>query len=183
MNNNVLKNKKNSKLVSYMLIALSFLFLIIVTKSMYYDVQVAGDSLSQANTDLSNKKQDLDKMNKLKASFASNQDIAQTINRFNVSLSEQDLIEYFYSYAYKTNAGVSINNMSMEKWSKNEMGFMQSNINLSVTFRDEIAMQAFMSFLTSSSSKYSFILRNFAYPFGENNKDFQVNIPLKLLYY
>lgn len=183
MNNNILNNKKKSKTISYMLIALSFLFLIIVTKSMYYDVQVAGDSLSQANTDLSNKKQDLDKMNKVKASLTSNPEVAQTINKFNVSLSEQDLIEYFYSYAYKTNAGVSINNMSMEKWSKNEMGFMQSNINLSVTFRDEIAMQNFMSFLTSTSSKYSFILQNFSYPFGENNKDFQVSIPLKLLYY
>ena len=63
------------------------------------------------------------------------------------------------------------------------MGFMQSNITLSVTFRDEIAMQNFMSFLTSSSSKYSFILQNFSYPFGENNEDFQVSIPLKLLYY
>jgi hypothetical protein len=104
MNNNILNNKKKSKTISYMLIALSFLFLIIVTKSMYYDVQVAGDSLSQANTDLSNKKQDLDKMNKVKASLTSNPEVAQTINKFNVSLSEQDLIEYFYSYAYKTNA-------------------------------------------------------------------------------
>lgn len=183
MNNNVLNNKKKYKTISYLLIILSFFFLIIVTKSMYYDVQVADDSLSQANLELTNKKSDLDKMNKVKSSLATNQEVAQTISKFDVSLSEQDLIEYFYSYAYKPNSGVSINNLSMEKGSKNEFGFMQADINLSVSFRDEIAMQSFISFLTWNTSKYSFILDNFSYPFGENNKNFQVTIPLKLLYY
>lgn len=179
----MLNNKKKSKAISYMLMLLSFLFLIIVTKWIYYDVQVAWDTLSQAKIELSKKNDDLNKMNKVKASLMNDTEINQTLTKFTTEPSEQDLIEYFFSYSYKPNSGVSIDNMSMEKGSKNETGFMQSNIALAVTFRDEIAMQSFMSFLTSTSSKYSFILQNFSYPFGENNKNFQVNIPLKILYY
>lgn len=182
-NNNILNSKKNSKAISYMLIILSFLFLIIVTKSMYYDVQVAGDNLSQAKIDLSKKSVDLDKMNKIKASLTTNSDVAKSLEKFSSKVSEQDLIEYFFSYSYKPNSWVSINSMSMDMWAKNEIGFMQANVSLALTFRDEIAMQNFMSFLTSDTSKYSFILENFAYPFGENNKNFQVSVPLKLLYY
>ncbi len=150
-NTNILNSKKNSKAISYMLIILSFLFLIIVTKSMYYDVQVSWDSLSQAKIDLSKKAEDLDKMNKVKASLTTDNAISKSLEKFNSKVSEQDLIEYFFSYTYKPNAWVSINSMSMDKWSKNEIGFMQANVSLAVTFRDEIAMQNFMSFLTSES--------------------------------
>lgn len=182
-NTNILNKNKNSKAISYMLIILSFLFLIIVTKWIYYDIQVSGDSLSQAKIDLSKKSEDLDKLNKIKSSLASDSATTKSLEKFKAQVSEQDIIEYFYSYSYKLNSWVSINSISMTKWTKNEIGFMQSDISLAVTFRDEIAMQAFMSFLTSDSSTYNFVLDNFSYPFGENNKDFQVSIPLKLIYY
>ena len=182
-NTNILNKRKNSKVISYMLIILSFLFLIIVTKSMNYDIQIASDSLSQAKIDLTKKQKDLSDMNKIKSNLANDAITSQTLSKFESSISEQDLINYFFTYSYKLNSWVSINNMTMEKWSKNEIWFMQSNLNLSVTFRDEIAMQSFINFLTNESSKYSFILENFSYPYGEKNKDFQVSIPLKILYY
>jgi hypothetical protein len=43
-------------------------------------------------------------MNKVKASLTTDNAISKSLEKFNSKVSEQDLIEYFFSYTYKPNA-------------------------------------------------------------------------------
>ncbi|MDD4151181.1 MAG: hypothetical protein PHR68_01060 [Candidatus Gracilibacteria bacterium] len=183
MNNNILKSKKNTKILSYFIIILSFLFLIIVTKNTYYDIQVISDENVSVKTDLDKKQENLKKLNDVKAALTSSGELANSLNRFTQEFSEQSIIDYFYTYSYNPNSGVIINNISLDKGFKNEYGFLQGNVSLSVTMKDEASMQAFISFINSPNSKFNFVLTNFSYPYGTLNKDFQVTFPLKVLYY
>lgn len=183
MNNNILKNKKNTKILSYFIIVLSFLFLIIVTKSTYYDIQILSDENVLAKTDLDKKQENLKKLNDVKTALSSGSELANSLNKFTQEFNEQSIIEYFYTYSYNPNSWIIINNISLDKWFKNEYWFIEWNVSLSVTMKDEASMQAFITFINSKTSKFNFVLQNFSYPFWTLNKDFQVNFPLKVLYY
>lgn len=179
----VLKNKKNTKIISIFIIIISFLFLLTVTKNIYFDLQVSQDELDNVQSELSKKGEDLSKLNSIKTALSSSGELADTLNRYNADFSEQSILDYFYSYSYRPNSWVIINNISIDKWYKNEYGFIEWNINLAMTMRDESAMQAFIDFVNLANWKYNFVLSNFSYPLGMVTKDFQVSIPLKVFYY
>lgn len=183
MNNQILKNKKNTKVISVFIIILSFLFLVIITKNIYFDLQVSQDQLANIDSDISKKNDELSKLNNIKQTLNTSSDLSNMLTRYTRDFSEQSILDYFYAYSYRPNSGIIINNISMDKWYKNEYGFIEWNINLAITFRDESSMQAFIDFLNLANWKYNFIITNFSYPLGMVTKDFQVSIPLKVFYY
>jgi hypothetical protein len=77
---------------------------------------------------------------------------------------------------------VEIQNISISKWNRNELGFTETNLDLSLIVSDEETMKRILDFFASTSSKYNFIIDNFNYPNDWRTKSFNINIPLKIFY-
>jgi hypothetical protein len=100
-------------------------------------------------------------------------------------VKEDEIIDYLYSYIEETNRRnwiTLIKNISISNPKKTEIWFNETDINLTLTIPNEKKLKTILLFLTSSKSKYNFFINSFNYPYGKNDWDFTVTLPLKLLY-
>lgn len=174
-------NNQN-KLVSYFLILLSIFLLLFFVKDSYFKLQENLDSLSIKNTGNNDKKETLAELNSIKQKPWLENVVKKYIHNFD----ENEILDYFYAYVNKNKFGSwysMINSINLEKWSKNEYGFNEWKINLSVVFSDEIELFKMLNFITWKTSIYSFFIDNFTFPNEPNSETwFQVNIPIRVFY-
>ncbi len=174
--------KKDKKFISYLVILLSLFVLVIFTKAEISYIQENADTKDTIEAELKTETEKLAALNKIEAELK--QDDSET-KRYDVELSEDKLMNYFYGYIETIDAEVgtiAIKSLSMNEWKVNEIGFMESAITLNINVSNEAVMKQFLDFTVSSDSEYQFFIDSFYYPTDGREGGFNVNLPLKLYY-
>ena len=173
----------NSKLISLVVLLFSFMILVFFTRNYFYEMQANIDTKNQKTIEASTKKEELEKLNKLKADLESWKN--DSFNRYAIDFKEDEIINYIYSYLEENNgeAGVTlVKSITLNEWTVNEFGFKEARVQLDVRVSDEGAMMNFLDFLTSPKEKYNFFIESFSYPNNGIPGSFNVSIPLKIFY-
>ncbi len=174
----------DNKLIWYILVLLSIFILFFLTLSQYNKLQENIDSKNTVKATLESKESDLNKLNELKLKVKS-WSILEELSRYQIEYSEDLIIKYFYDYAFDArlpNTKIAIKNISFSEGEKNELGFMESKINLSVRFENEKSLTRFLNYLLWEEAKYVFFIDNFTYSDSYEDSSFDINLPLRLFY-
>jgi len=170
----------NQKTISYLLIILSIFLLFFVITSQYSKMQEKLDTKTSLKEKLVSKKTELKSLNTLKQSLQLNK---KEIEKYTTTFSEDKIIKYIYDYAFdESNLKIRIKNITLNKWIKNELGFIESDINLNIRVENEQSMLNFIDFLLKEKSPYKFFINDFNYPYDNREGSFDISIPLKLFY-
>lgn len=172
--------------INYLIILLWFFVILFFTKNLYSDLQVQLDTKEQKNIELSNKNQNLNKLNELKNILeAEDSEALAEIQSFTKAVTDEDILEYIYSYAADINLWnerVIIRDLSISEWIKSDTGFLQASVWITALFSSEKTLFTFLDYLTDTEAEYRFFLSSFDYPMNETTGNLQVTIPL-IIYY
>lgn len=174
----------NNKLISYLLLLTSVFILFFITTSQYNKLQENLDTKDLMSSELLEKEEELTKLNKLRT-LVKSEEAKKDMEKYKIDFKEDEIIKYIYDYAFSTNlkdTKMAIKNISFSEGVKNELGFLESNINISVRVLNEKAMSSFLDFLLSKDSKYVFFLDSFNYPYDSREGSFDISVPLKMFY-
>ena len=188
--------RKDNKFISYLILLISLFVIVLFTKDQFNVMQEKLDSKNTYNKELKLKREKLDSINKIKNELNSNNGAEKSsefkeVEKYNISFSENELIDYFYGYIESLESIDSkglkaqelvIKNINFSEWIKNELWFIESNINLNISVLDENAMLKFIDFLTDEESKYKIFIETFSYPNNKKEWWLDLVIPLKLFY-
>lgn len=157
------------------------------TFNQYENIQINLDIKADLEEQRDQKQEEITKNNEVKKLLESNSDITW---KYLSKVSEDEIVQYIYDYVQKYNQDndnndittkVIISDLSITQAVKNDMWFLQSDINLSVDIYNYQSMISLLDFLTSSESKYKIFIDNFSYPKEtEELWSFNINIPLKI---
>lgn len=171
------------KFLSMFLILCSLFIIIFFTKWYYEKLIITMDSISDNEQKHTIKKKELDNLWKIKNELEKNTwDKVDIIKKYSNKLNEDEIIIEIYSSAANTrNWKTKVNSLSMTKWVKNELWFIESKINISLEFSNEEVMKEYIDYLTKES-KYKFFMTNFNYPIIKEGKSISTNFSLVLFY-
>ena len=173
---------QNNKFISYLIILLSIFILILFTKNELLNIQENIDLKNTYMSDLDDKKSELVKINNTKKSLTNS---SEDIEKYDVKIVENEIIDYIYSYIEETNIKnwvVLVKWLTISNPKDTEIWFKETNIDLKLVVPSEKKLKSIIDFLTWAKSKYNFFIKSFTYPYGKIEWNFSVNIPLKVLY-
>lgn len=174
--------KKENKFVSYLIILISLFVLFIFTLEQYKQMQINLDNNLQLLSKSNEKYQQIQKNDKIREKIKNNE--IET-NKYLVTIKEDEIIKYIYWYIEDTNSSenkVEIKSIDISEPKKNDLGFLETDINLSVKVSNDITMKRLLYFFVSESSKYKFFIDNFTYPNDWRMWSYSLEIPLKVFY-
>lgn len=179
------KYTQNSFL-SYLLILAGFFILLFFTKGIYTNLQIELDNKEQNTSLLSEKQEELSRLNNLKNSLSQEwNELLEEIQWFSGDFSDKAIIDYIYSYAQQVNLWkerIIIRDISIT-WDKStDLWFKKAQISLGAIVSSEKTLFAFLNYLTNQDKTYRFYVENFNYPLNETISNIQVTIPLTLYY-
>lgn len=173
---------KNNKFVSYLIVLISLFILVLFTKNIIKDIYQNKDLRETYRSTLKEKETKLNTLNDLKAKMSSDLD---EVNKYNVEVKENELVDYIYWYIDRTNGRdwfTYIKSVNITKSVENELWFKETNIDLNLRVPSEEVLVKILDFLVSSKSKYNFYLTSLSFPYWKENAGYlDVTIPLKLL--
>lgn len=172
----------NNKFISYLIILITFFILILFTKWEIFSIQENIDLKDSYSLEFNDVKYELAQMNNFKAWLSESTDV---INKFNIEIKEDEIIDYLYSFIEETNRTnwvVLVKNITISNPKKTELWFNETKINLNLLVPTEDKLKRIIKFLTSPKSKYNFYIESFSYPYWKTEWNFSINIPLKILY-
>lgn len=182
---NPLQSGKNKSLGLISLIA-AFFVLIFFTKGMYENMQSYALNYDEKYQIAQEKLQELNKLNELKTKLSQAQSEEMlNINAFAAEVNEQNLIDYFYEYAQKINAGNErfiISNVTISEETMSDTGFQMRNIGISAVFSSEKTLFDFMEYVTWNSAEYKMYLSDFTYEMNNVTWNIQVSLPFAIYY-
>lgn len=173
---------KNNKFISYLIILSTFFIVVLFTKDEILMIQENRDLRDTYNIKLEDKKTQLTEINDKRLMLSKS---SENIDKYDVNIKEDEIIDYFYSYIEEINKRnwVSIiKSISISNPKDTELWFRETTINLELLVPSEEKLKRILEFLTSPKSKYNFFISSFTYPYGEIKWNFNVTIPLKILY-
>lgn len=174
--------KAKYSLFSYVFILLSVFILFVFTKDFYFSVVETKEQSKTLESQIAQKNEEYKKLTQIKTDLNNPKSKTLNINKFLVKFSEDELLEYFYTYANQNIAKVKIDNLTFSEWKLNEFGINEGQIELSATFTTEQDMIDMIQFLLKSE-KYNLYIHEFNYQFGSDfTAPIKVSIPLKILY-
>ena len=172
----------NNKFVSYLIILASLFILFLFTKdkaqSIYEQLDLKGTYISSLNDN----KAKLTELNNLKNKLVNSQ---EKIDKYNVVIKEDELIDYIYSSIDKTNGrgGMStVTNITIWKSTETELWFKETLVNIALRVPSEEKMKQIINIFTSDTSKYHFFISSFNFPYWDDSGNYSLVLPLKILY-
>lgn len=173
--------QKNNKLVAYAIILLGLFVLVLVAKPQLDALQENIDTKETLIIDISDKRTLAEHLNsieeKLEAQGLATQNYTQEV-------TQEQVVEYLYETIWdiSNEAGIaSIKSLSFTQPKKNDLGFMQMDVTMSVKVGNTTKLKTILKSLTSDTQKYKFYIESLQFPYGSKGV-FTVNIPLKLFY-
>jgi len=175
-------NKAKYSLLTYLFLLLTVFMIFTFTKSFYTSLVENRDKIKILNEQIKTKKEEYDKIARIKSQIDSWAIKDINFNKFLANFSEDELLEYFYSYASNHPSNLKIESLKLTEWKLNEFWLKESKIDLVVTFNTEQDMIDMINFLLKSE-KYNLYIHEFSYPFWSNTPwPIKVTIPLKVLH-
>lgn len=175
-------NSKNNKFVSYLTILISLFILVLFTSDKIKQIYQNIDLKETYNISLEDKKTKLNELNTLKNSLTSSK---ADLDKFIVTIKEDEVIDYIYSSIEDTNdqTWVSIvKNVTISEPKETELWFNETLININMRVPNEEKLKKIIQLFLSKNSKYNFYITSFSYPYGESQENFSVSLPLKILH-
>lgn len=174
--------KSKYSLYNYLLLLGTLLMLFVFTKDFYFEY-VETKAQSQAlEQSIATKNEEYDKLTKIKSEINSPKNKDLHLKKFLITFSEDELLDYFYSYANSNFTKVKIDSLNFSEWNLNEFGLKEWKIDLVATFSSEADMMEMINVLLKSE-KYNLYVHDFSYQFGSDfTGPIKVSIPLKVLY-
>lgn len=174
-------NQKN-KFISYVLILLSLFIIVLFTKDEISMIQENSDLRDSYKIQLDDKKTKLNEINE-KRNMLNNS--SENIDKYDLVIKEDEIIDYLYSYIEETNRNnwvTIIKSISISDSHDTELWFKETLIDLNLLVPSEEKLKKILDFLTSAKSNYNFFITSFNYPYWEIDWNFEVTIPLRILY-
>lgn len=176
-----MNNKTKYVFLTYTFLLLTVFLIVLLTKNFYYDIKSNSWVINNLETQIKTKNEEFDRLSKIKFDI-DNWNISDVnFDKFLIKFNEDEILNYFYSYVNKKIWKLKIDSISIDKWKINDFWFNEWKIDLTATFLTEQDMINMLNSLLNNE-KYNFYIHDFSYPFWWNTKNFQVNIPLKVLY-
>ncbi len=188
---------KNNKTISYLLILLSLFIIVLFTKDYLFELQSNLEEKNRLTKKVSEKREEFEQTKKIKSKLEKDSDNTE-IKKYVNEIKEEEIVDYIYSMIEEWNTWKTmpksywlafVNNLSISKWKKNELWFLESDITLSLRVEKELRMKKILEFFTSEESKYKFFITSFSYnkPWirelrSNEKKFFDITIPLKVFY-
>lgn len=177
-----MNSKTKYSLLTYLFLLLTIFVVFIFSKDFYTQMIDNNEQLRLLNDSLNKKSEEYNQLSKIKSQIEAWTLKDVNFNKFLVKFSEDELLEYFYSYASNHLSSVKIEWLSLSQAKKNEFWFSESTINMVATFSTEQDMIDMINFLLKSE-KYNLYIHDFTYPYGQQIvSPIKVTIPLKVLY-
>ncbi len=178
-NNNLNKSKYN--LYSYVLVIVSFFLVLFFTKDALYELKVNSNTKKDIQAQIDEVTSQLENINKIKEDIKSWKIDKSALDKYLVKYNENEITEFFYTYALKNPTETKIKSISLEKSSLNEFGFNEWLINLQSVFQSQEALLKFINYV-NNSEKYNLYIHELNFPMGTITSPFQINIPVKVLF-
>lgn len=187
---------RQNRVLTPILLAVTILFLIFVTKSIYLQYMEKSTTLTAATTSLEAKKVIRDSLLKIQAQFASGAttDIAKKVERLDKKFEVSDIMETvmlndFTKTGLATDSKIAIGTISVDKGTKLPNGLSLGHVNFDVSGKDMYDVIDYITYLTTNSS-YVFTLDNISLPLDTaptealtNGGKFSLSLSLGIYYY
>lgn len=187
---------RQNRILTPILLAVTILFLIFVTKSVYLQYMEKSTALTNSTINLESKKVIRDELLKIQAQFASGAttDIAKKVEQLNKKFEVSDIMETVMLNDYTktglgTDAKIAIGSLSVDKGTKLPNGLSLGHVNFDVSGKDMYDVISYITYLTTNSS-YAFTLDNITLPLDTaptealtNGGKFSLNLSLGIYYY
>lgn len=180
---------KNNQFLSYLIILLSLFILILFTKEEVLNVQSSSNQLEELENDLNKTRTTQEQLQKIALEVEQQDSVTQRYiisdENSDLDLSEDKIIDYFYTYAANINSGLGslvINSISISQKSENELWFFELSINVNAQVSNANVMKAFLDYLVAEDSKYRFFIERYNDAFDGREWNFNMQLPLKIFY-
>lgn len=169
------------KFLSYFFLLLSVFVIFLFTKNIYSEVSQNKQEKQSILQKVEQKKSEYQALSKIQSDITAGKIKDINFDKYLVEFSEDELLNYFYSYANQNPTKIRIQSLSLQEWVLNEFGFKEGNIELNALFTTEKDMLDTMNVFLNSE-KYNLYIHSFNYDFGNISGPFSVSLPLKILY-
>lgn len=166
--------------LSYFFILVSLFIIVLGTKSIYFEISQNKTQQVSLTGQLSDLTAQYDELVNVQKRLDSGEAGELGLDKYLISFSEDELIDYFHSYD-SGDVTMEIDSLSFTDGVVNEVGFREANIWVNARFTSQAALLKFVEVLLSSE-KYNFFLPSLNIPYGNQNSEFSLSIPLKVLY-
>ena len=178
----------NEKFIQLSIILLALFIFIFFTRSYYEDliwnldikeqkVKIYKEKLDEANY-LSIRQKELEKSTK----WIKETKEYKEIKKYLEPISEDKIIEEIYwKMANNINGKVKVLSLSMWEWVKNELGFVESKLNISLIVENEETMKDLFDYL-NNDSKYKIFINSFNMPKKSSVLGYKIQIPATIFY-
>lgn len=181
-------NNNREKFIQLLIILIGLFVFIFFARPMFYDLIWNWDLNTQKNKIYKEKLEELDTLSKRKRDLTNakkwtkNSADFQKIKKYLEPVSEDKIINEIYSMAEnRINWKVKILSLTMWKWVKNELGFMESKLNISAVVDSEKTMKEIFDYL-NDSSKYKIFINSFNMPKKSTTLGYRITIPATIFY-
>lgn len=177
-----MNNKTKYTFLSYLFVLLTLFIVFISTKDLVINVLSTSSQLQQLELAIKEKSKEYDALLQLKNDLYKWQNEFSNFSKFLINFSEDELLDYFYTYAHNHVGTMKIESLHVSEWKINEFWLMQWDIKLQAVFQKEQDMIDLLNFLLRSE-KFNLYIHEFTYPYGSITKEpIAVTIPIKILY-
>lgn len=173
---------KNNRFLSYLILLLTLFILVLFTKDQIMSMQSHLDTKETLNLELQEVRDQQDDLQKIAQEVEQKDSVTK---RYLTKFSENEIIDYFYSYSDQINSGsgvLLINNIDISDETENQLWFLEVTVNMNVQVSDENVMKAFLDYLIAEDAKYRFFIDNYYYPLDGRKGNFNMQLPLKIFY-
>lgn len=177
--------KSNQKVYWYIIVLISFFIIVFVTKSQIYKMQINLDTKSEKEATKQEKRLENEELESIKEKYKSDE---AELSKYSTSFSQEDFMNYIYSYIETLNQESSdnlytiIKSLSFWKSKLNELWFNEVQVNLIMEVPNEQELKSILKFLTDQNSKYKIFIDSLSYEFDNPDKSETISLPLKIFY-
>ncbi len=176
-----MNNTAKYKFLTYLFLLLSIFVVFLFSKDFYLNILENNKQKEVLAQKLEEKKSEYEKISTIKTNIDTWKVENIDFDKFLSTFSEDELTDYFYTYANSNKTKLKIESISLTDWMLNEFGLKEAKVELNTTFNSEKDMIDMINFLINSQ-KYNLYIHEFNYPLWSTNWQFSVTIPLKVLY-
>jgi len=178
----------NEKFIQLSIILLALFIFIFFTRSYYEDLiwnldindqknKVYKEKLDEANY-LSIRQKELEKAKQ----WGKETKEYKEIKKYLEPVTEDKIIEEIYwAVSNRINGGIKVLSLSMWEGVKNELGFLESKLDISLIVKDEETMKDLFDYL-NNDSKYKIFINSFNMPKQASVLGYKIQIPATIFY-
>lgn len=183
-----MKNTQNEKFIQLFIILVSLFIFIFFTRWFYSNLIWNMDINEEKNKDYIEKVKEADDLSKIQKELSTAKQWWKEskeyleIKKYLEPISEDKIIkEIYWSVSNRINWWIKVLSLSMSKWVKNELGFKESKINISLIVKDKETIKDLFDYL-NKNSKYKIFINSFNIPKQTSIIWYKIQIPATIFY-